>query len=215
MSAERGREILREYCARLEEIFILYGEAKAGFRSSAREIEQAVNDPALSTTLDHRTFYGLDNPDIENARYVAVSAIRNVLMRNAEGGPNDIAMARLSILMAHAAWEHETRPKLALELGVDLREIRSPVFGDLNKYRQAVAHVNGRLDRETEVLNLVAVGSNVNLDKAGLVALFDALVSEANRVAEAYCGLQLNHQFIKWSSNAPSVKWGKVVGHGI
>ncbi|RWD74785.1 hypothetical protein [Mesorhizobium sp.] len=175
---------------------MLYVDAVRGFTSAAQTSLQAVANPGLATTLDSWNWYGLDPPG-PGARYIGVIKIRDALARNAPNGPNQIAMARSSILAAYAAWEHETRPALAAELGIDTNQVTSPTFGDLNKYRQAVAHVSGRLDRATEVLDLVAVGANVDLGDATLAALFDALVSEAKRLSEALCGLHLDHQFIK------------------
>lgn len=175
---------------------MLYVDAVRGFKNTAEALQEAVANPALATTLDSWNWYGLDPPGV-GARYVGVIKIRETLARNAANGPNKIAMARSSILTAYAAWEHETRPALAADLGIDTNRITSPTFGDLNKYRQAVAHVSGRLDRATEVLNLVAVGDNVDLDEVALTTLFDALVLEVNRLAEAHCGLQLGHLFVK------------------
>ena len=94
--------------------------------------------------------------------------------------------------MTYALWEEEYRPEIAIECGLTSKDdVKSDVFHDLNKYRQAILHVSGRLDREPSVIHFFSEGEVVSLTKDHMHDLFSYLISDLNRIGETYYEVNL------------------------
>lgn len=181
MSSVDGAGALLQYCERLEELYVYYVEAVTGFRMVADHIERITSDPQHPSTLANRNYYGArgTNPNDPEAKYVRITTLESTLGRCGPSGSNNLALVR-SIIMV--AWRNG---------------IQSPVFGDLNKYRQAIAHAGGLLDKRTEVFSFVEVGSAITLNEEQLVDLIEMLVNEVKQIATVHFGHTLDYKFLK------------------
>ncbi len=91
------------------------------------------------------------------------------------------------IAFAYALWEDEYRAKIAKECDLPhKRDVNSEVFYDLNKYRQAILHASGRLDREPSVMKYVREGEIVELSEEQMYDLFKTLIEELNYISTTY-----------------------------
>lgn len=214
MANDKAINALIIYCKRLEELYALYSEAAIGMRMLSDWVSQVTNDPKTDCTLASRAFYGAlgTDPNDDGSKYVHLSTLGESATRCANGGQNRIILARSIIVVAYSLWEHETRKILEDSLGLPRNNIQSPVFGDLNKYRQAIVHVGGRLDKATEIFKFIEVGEGVVLTSDQLVTLLETLFEEVKRLSFELCGFDINYEFIKrgiiaghWTESAPNL----------
>ena len=106
-----------------------------------------------------------------------------------EGGRNVRLCRNGVIALTYALWEENYRETIAKECGLACKnEVLSDVFQDLNKYRQAILHRGGRLDRELVKMGVFAKGDVVSFTKDQMRDLFAQLIEELNRIGEEYYG---------------------------
>ncbi len=101
-------------------------------------------------------------------------------------GPNAQAIRKMAIVNAYACWEHKYRKSITDTLNSNANQLQSKVFADLNKYRQAVLHVQSRLDKDTEVFDFCKKGAILSLSKEQFHELFKLLVEELNSISKTY-----------------------------
>ena len=151
------------------------------------------------STIENRVFFGRDDPNDRAAKYQLVRPFRDLIRDSKEGGRNIRLHRNGVVALAYALWEDEYRQKIAKELGLSKNDIESDVFHDLNKYRQAVLHVSGQLDREPKVLKFFSKGDVVSFTKVQMDQLFTSLITELNQIGQTYyqenLGLSLDKSF--------------------
>ena len=140
------------------------------------------------TTLDSRVFFGNDNPSRPDALYQVARTFRDLIDDANEGGRNLRLLGNSVIVHAYSLWEDTFRAAIAAECGLAKDDIESDVFQDLNKYRQAILHVDGRLDRQPKVLTFFKMGKVVSFTQDQIQHLFAGLISELNRIGKTYYG---------------------------
>lgn len=197
MSAEAAAEVFREYHIRLEALYCLLADATHGLRRVVDLLAGNIANPNIPTHANSSFFYGDSDPDDPRATYVVRSTTIQVLQNCLPGGPHEKMLVRSLISFAYSIWEHEIRPRAAAELAIPLNNIASPVFADLRAYRQAIAHVNGRLDSQAEVMRFVERGNIVDLDRTQMTDLFDLLCVEVVRLAKQHCDIEIKAPFKK------------------
>ena len=180
----------------MDSLFALHDEL-IGLYAYDVEIEAALhnwNGFLLSringrTTLDHRIFFGRDDPNDIDANFQYAKTFRALIQDSVEDGRNVRLHRNDVVALTYALWEDEYRKLIASECGFDEKNgIESIVFQDLNKYRQAVLHASGRLDREPEVVRLFSKGDVVAFTKEQMYTLFSTLIDELNRLGRTYYG---------------------------
>ena len=143
---------------------------------------------APGTSLDNRVFFGRDAPTIPDARY-QVSRVLRELVSDAEEGGRNLRLHRNGVITsAYSLWDDQCRVAIACDCDLEKNEVRSDVFQDLNKYRQAILHVDARLDRQLKVMKFFAKGEVVSFTTNHMHQLFATLISELNRLGNAYYG---------------------------
>ena len=111
----------------------------------------------------------------------------DVLKASEEGGRNVRLLRNSVVVFAYALWEDEYRKRIATECGLPCKnKVSSDVFQDLNKYRQGILHVSGRLDKEPTVIRLFSKGDVVSFSKEQIHDLFSNLINELNQIGERY-----------------------------
>lgn len=197
MGKTEGANHLLNFCYRLEEVYTFSALAQFGFIRFRHMLEDAVADPGRPTTVASAVFLGPGNPNDADATFVTKLSTGEIIDKCASGGENEVQLSRLAILAAYAFWEHEARPNLAKALNMPIQEISSAVFGDLNKYRQAISHSGSILDRKPEVLSFVGVGQPVSLRSGQLQELIFILTQEASVLSQRLCETPLSYSFYK------------------
>lgn len=103
---------------------------------------------------------------------------------------------RSVIVLVVALWEDSYRGRIADELGLeDKNDLKSDVFRDLNKYRQAILHAGGTLRAEPRVLHFFREGEQVLLTTEYMERIFRTLVDELNKLGEEHYGRNPNFRF--------------------
>ena len=139
------------------------------------------------TTLENQMWFGRDDPRSPDANFHYAKTYRTLIQDSEENGQNSWRQRNAVVAFAYALWEDEYRNLIALECGFNEKNaIESEVFQDLNKYRQAVLHVSGRLDREPQVIRYFTKGDVVAFTKNQMYALFSALINELNHIGKTY-----------------------------
>ena len=138
------------------------------------------------STLDNRMFFGKDDPNSPDALYHAVRTYRDLIHDAGEGGRNLRLHRNGVIAIAYSLWEDSSRGAMASECNLSKNAIKSDVFQDLNKYRQAILHVDGKLDRKPKVMKFFKVGEVVSFTQGQMDHLFADLISELNRLGKTY-----------------------------
>ena len=151
------------------------------------------------TTPDNFIFFShAGEPNQPGATYQVSRRLRSVIDNAKEDGRNVRFHRNAVVVLAYALWEDEYRGRIAEECKFTGRKaknnIKSDVFRDLNRCRQAILHVSGRLDTGLLALRLFRTGDAVSFRSDQMYELFAALVRELNRIGEVY--YEKNPEFI-------------------
>ena len=139
------------------------------------------------TTIDNQMFFGRDDPTSPDANFHYAKTYRTLIQDSEEIGQNFRLHRNAVVAFTYALWEDEYRNLIAVECGFNEKNaIESVVFQDLNKYRQAVLHVSGRLDREPQVIRYFREGDVVAFTKDQMYDLFSILINELNQIGKTY-----------------------------
>ncbi len=177
---------LNEY---YEELLSLYGLlCETGAASNKwREFLESTTSSASTANMQGRVFFGRQDPNESDAQHQYSRTMAELISNSQKDGSNQKAIRRMVIAFAYALWEDEYRTKIANECDLpDKRDVKSEVFHDLNKYRQAILHASGRLDREPNVMEYVRKGEIVELSEEQIYDLFKTLINELNYLSATY-----------------------------
>ena len=126
-----------------------------------------------------------NNPD---PKYEYTKTLGKFIDGFARNGSHATIRRRGLIALIYALWEHRSRELIAKECNKTKNCIESDVFQDLNKYRQAILHVGGKLDRKPKAIRFFGKGDVVSLTQNHMEDLFKILIDELNRLGETYYG---------------------------
>lgn len=174
------------YCGRLIDLFEFQLEPSLAIGEWRKFLQQQLN--ATGTSLDNRVFFGRDAPSEPDARYQVSRKLRELISDAEEGGRNLRLHRNGVITSAYSLWDDQCRVAIAKDCDLAKNDVRSDVFQDLNKLRQAILHVDSRLDRHLKVMKFFAKGGVVSFTADHLHQLFAMLISELNRLGNAYFG---------------------------
>ena len=120
------------------------------------------------------------------------------LIAAAEPDGTTVVISRPSaIVFAYALWEDRFRSSIARECGLSKNELKSDVFRDLNKYRQAILHGGSKLRIEPRVIRAFRKGEELLLKDENMTDIFRASVDELNRIGEVHWRLNPRFDFEK------------------
>ena len=138
---------------------------------------------------DKRLFFGSGDPNRPNATYKYVRTFGWLIDASDDNGINVSTHRRSIIAFSYALWEDQYRRRIAHECNrATKNEIKSDVFYDLNRYRQAILHSGGRLTDEPKLIRFFNRGDEVLLTDDHMYDLFVLLVGELNRIGREYYG---------------------------
>ena len=131
----------------------------------------------------------LASPYIRALGYQYEKPLEELIRDSSEGGRNVRLHRNGVISLTYALWEEKYRAIVAKECGLACKnEVRSDVFHDLNKYRQAILKRGARLDRGPTKMRFFAKDDEVSFTKDQMHDLFAQLIEELNRIGEEYYG---------------------------
>lgn len=190
-------QALLDFHNELMNLYAFEIETSASLHQWTQFLQEAVAK-SQHTTLDSSIIFGRDNPNSPDAKYQYAATYKDVIHASMEDGRNIRLHRNGVVALAYALWEDEYRNQIAKECGLaDKNDVESDVFQDLNKYRQAILHVSGRLDRYPKVIRLFTKGQVVSFTKDNVHVLFSHLIGELNRIGEVYYGKTPNFSLDK------------------
>ena len=130
--------------------------------------------------------FGSGDPRQPDATYQYETTLEDLIAASEKEGINYIVHHRCILVLVVASWEDCHRRLIACECGIDKNDVKSDVFHDLNKYRQAILHAGGRLDSKPKALHLFRKGDEIVLSASQMDAIFRDLIDELNRIGREY-----------------------------
>lgn len=138
---------------------------------------------------DKRLFFGRGEPNNPDASYQYVRSFRELIVESEKDGFNATVHGRSVIVLTYAIWEEKYRNMIAEECNLSCKnDVESEAFSDLNKYRQAILHADGRLDRDASSIGIFRRGDFISPDEEQMYNLFSTLIDELNRIGLVYYG---------------------------
>ena len=136
---------------------------------------------------DQKIFFGRGDPNTQGAMYQYTKTVDKAIVDSATNGAHESILRRSIIALIYSVWEDQYRQRIAYECGFKHKnEIKSDVFHDVNRYRQAILHAGGRLIGAPKVLKFFKEGDQVLLDIDHIDELFSILIDEINRLGVVY-----------------------------
>ena len=130
--------------------------------------------------------FGSGTPRRPDATYQHKTTIEDLIAASEKGGRNYIVHYRCILVLVVASWEDCYRRHIACECGTEKNDVKSDVFHDLNKYRQAILHAGGRLDSKPKAFHMFRKGEEVVLTYSHMHTIFKELRDELNRIGKEY-----------------------------
>ncbi len=182
-------EALTDFHRRLTDVYATSVEIEAGiirFSEWLRELELELAK-ADRNKLQKPIAVIRGDPNSLSTTFQFKKTTGQLRVASMEEGRNIQFHRKGVIALTYALWEDDCRGKIASECNLSSKdEVISAVFADLNKYRQAILHVNGRLDRDPEILKFFVKGDVVEFSETQMHDLFAQLVEELNRIGGEY-----------------------------
>ena len=188
--------ILENFYKETIQLFATSVETEMGFLLLIQWLDQLSDHPQV--TSDHMVQVGAGDPNLSSTAYQYEKSLAQLLEDSKEGGIN-VRYHRYGVIsLGYALWEEKYRQLIADDRGFPTKnDIQSDFFHDLNRYRQAILHANGKLDDNTKELTFFAKGESVSFTKPQMEELFDLFIQEINRIGQAYYDQQPDFQFHK------------------
>ena len=133
--------------------------------------------------------FGTGDPTKPGASYQYEKPFSEVVADFSPNGLLEVVLIRSVIVLVVASWEDNYRHRIAKEAGLRHKnDLKSDVFYDLNKYRQAILHAGSTLRVEPRALSIFRKGEQVALTSEHMGQVFRTIVDELNRMGEELHG---------------------------
>ena len=134
-------------------------------------------------------YFGRDIPTRQDSKYQYAPTVAYLINASKKNGINARIHRRGVVALTYAIWEDQYRSKIACECGLaNKNEVKSDIFYDLNRYRQAILHAGGVLVGKPKVIHLFKPGDEVLLTDDHMYQIFSHLIDELNRIGKTYYG---------------------------
>ena len=178
---------LKRFHDELETMFASSIETEMGFRLLVDWLRTLESDPGVDSSFGVQV--GEGDPRHASTRFQYEKPLEELIRDSEEGGKNLRLHRNGVISLTYALWEEEYRSVIAQECGLACKNrVESDVFQDLNRYRQAILHQGGRLDKNPSTMCFFSKGDRVALTEDQMHGLFARLIEELNRLGETYYG---------------------------
>ena len=149
------------------------------------------------TTLRNTMFFGNSDPNTPGAKYQYKRTLRDLIDASSKTGITSVIHRRSVVVLVVASWEDRYRKRIADECGLAKNDVTSDVFHDLNRYRQAILHASGKLQKEPKALRFFRKGDEVALTDDQMDSIFRNLIDELNRIGTEIYGKNPRFSFDK------------------
>lgn len=90
--------------------------------------------------ITHQSFEDPRSPDVIHSRIVTAE---NFIQENSPSGINQRQLSYSILVFIFTYWEDEIRPRLAEAAGVETKDVKSEIMGDLRCIRNSILHTKG------------------------------------------------------------------------
>ena len=142
-------------------------------------------------------FFGKDDPHKPDARYQYRRTFAELMEDVTRNGTTFLVLRRSVVVLLVASWEDHHRALIASECSLQRNDLKSDVFRDLNKYRQAILHGGGLLREEAKKIPFIRKGDRVDLTARHMDSIFRMVVEEVNESSITHYGGNPEFKFDK------------------
>lgn len=153
------------------------------------------------TTLRNTMFFGNSDPNTPGAKYQYRRTLGDLIDASSKTGITSVIHRRSVVVLVVASWEDRYRRRIADECGLTKNDVTSDVLHDLNRYRQAILHASGKLQKEPKALRFFRKGDEVALTDDQMDSIFRNLIDELNRIGTELYGKNPHFSFDKQLNN--------------
>ena len=150
-----------------------------------------------STTPNNTMFFGKDDPGKPDSTYQYRRTFGELIAAAAENGTTSVIHRRSVVVLLVASWEDCHRELIASECGLKKNDMKSDVFHDLNRYRQAILHGGGLLREDAKKISFFRKGERVDLSVGQMDLIFRMIVDDLNRLGVEHYGVNPGFTFDK------------------
>src|SRR5450759_4608308 len=169
-------------------------DALAGFAGHHTRIERQVH--RISRPMDSRTedsgqrvivYASYEDPSQPDVIHNRIIRATDYIAANTKGGSNEQQHSQAVLVFLFTFWEEEIRPRLAASKGVELREIRSDIMGDLRILRNVILHSKGIIRSEKhedlkKLSDMFVVDKPVHVSYEGMHRVFVLIKQDCARM---------------------------------
>ena len=151
-----------------------------------------------STTRQNTFFFGRGDPNKPDSTYQYRRSYAELIDVSANGGTTSVIHRRSVVVLLVTSWEDRHRALIARDCGLNKKDdLKSDVFYDLNKCRQAIVHAGGSLRKSPKAIRLFRRGDALDLTDDHIHMMFRIAVEELNRLGVDYYGTNPGFTFDK------------------
>lgn len=194
-------DIIREYIDFVNRQVGVYMDALAGFAGHHTRIERQVH--RISRPMDSRTedsgqrvivYASYEDPSQPDVIHNRIIRATDYIAANSKGGSNEQQHSQAVLVFLFTFWEEEIRPRLAASKGVELREIRSDIMGDLRILRNVILHSKGIIRSEKhedlkKLSDMFVVDQSVHVSYEGMHRVFVLIKQDCARMLFEWLGV--------------------------
>lgn len=198
---ESIENVVREYIAFVNELVGMYMDALAGFAGHHTRVERQIHRVSRPSQLRKNekgesvvTWASYEDPTKPDVIHNRIIRAADYVATNAPGGSNEQKLARAIVVFLFIYWEDEVRPRLATAKGVELKEVRSDIIGDLRIVRHAILHAKGviRTDEHKRLRKLATmfpVDQPIHISYEDMHQIFVLIKQDCGRLMFEWLGV--------------------------
>ena len=103
-------------------------------------------------------FFGNRGPNKPDPKYQYRRTFAELIKDMGRNGTTSIVLCQSVVVLLVASWEDHHRALIASECGLQRNDLKSDVFHDLNRYRQAILHGGRNSTRRREETSVLPEG---------------------------------------------------------
>ena len=185
-----GRYDMNELASFHKAVMEIYGHyflIRTALINYASFLSELVTGPSPATASLPLAYGPYVNPDLPGATYRYETTFGDAIAAARDDGPLHITHRRSVVVLIVASWEVEYRGRIAAELGLnEADDVKSDVFRDLTKYRNAILHAGGKLRDVPRAIHFFRKGEQVSLSQEHMERIFQIIVDDLNRIGREY-----------------------------
>lgn len=152
---------------------------------------------ATGTTPNNTLFFGKGDPNLPGSTYQYRRTFAELIADAAKDGTTSVVHRRSVVVSLVASWEDRHRALIASECGLKKNDLKSDVFHDLNRFRQAIVHGGGCLREHPKAIPFFRKGDRVDVTDGHMDSMVRMVVEELNRFGVDYYGSDPGFTFDK------------------